>query len=225
MDNTRKELFLVFDLDETIANITLPTRLNPKVLNILIQASSLRGRGIEAICLLTNNSDKSYIAYIDSLLLEITGSIGRYGSLVDDDMPKKDYFFDYIASREHPIRIKGSNSAKFESSKQYIEIKRISDKLGYDYDQKELMSRLYFFDDQLHLLKIEFKYSFDGLYEDHYIQVTPSFNERTIDKTNYNPILEAFRKIEKENYKLNGGKMRSSNKKRRTHKKRKQSKH
>jgi hypothetical protein len=222
MDNTRKGLFLVFDLDETIANITQPVRLNPKIVDILIRASSLRGNGVEAICLLTNNSDKSYITYIDNILLEITGSVGRYGTLVDDDMPQKEYFFDYIASRNHPIRVKNCNSGDFQCTKQYIEIKRIAEKLGYNYTQDELMPRLYFFDDQVHLLKVELKFSFGGLYKNHYIQITPGFTGKQMDRTDYSPILRAFNEIEGKNIKLNqGGSYRlinSSHTKRKIHK-------
>ena len=67
--NTSGGLLLVFDLDGTIANTKEPTELNPSITDIIIEAANLRGNNVDAICLLTNNSDKDYIAFIDDIFL------------------------------------------------------------------------------------------------------------------------------------------------------------
>ena len=201
-----KGLILVFDLDETITNTEYPVTFNRNILEILIKASKLRdkGLGVDAIFLLTNNSDKEYVAAIDDALTIHIESIGKYTG--DDKMPEKDYFFDFIMTRNHPFR--------------YKEMKRINDVkdmcmiTGVKYDSiEDIMSRTYFFDDQEHILKQQMESWFDGKYADHYIHIKPGFTGRknVIDETDFNPIESALNN-------LSGGK-RSTYKKRKTLKK------
>ena len=190
-------LILVFDLDETITSTGEPLYLNTYILNILTKASKLRGKRVDAICLLTNNSDRDYVAFIDSQLLQRTGSIGKYTG--DDGMPTdQEYFFDYIMTREHFLRCNETKSLK--------DIKRFAFMLELPYvDDNDLKNRTFFFDDQPHILQKE-------LDPGHYVLITPGFTGREEDLTDYSSILAALS--------TRGGKG-SRNKKRRTLKKRK----
>ena len=186
--NTSGGLLLVFDLDGTIANTKEPTELNPSITDIIIEAANLRGNNVDAICLLTNNSDKDYIAFIDDIFLTVTKSIGKYNS--DDDMPVKPYFFDYIMSRTHPLRA----DIKYQT-KQFEDIKTMAHKSEVKfYSNNDLMSRTFFFDDQPHILQKQMALWFNGLYKDQYIQIKPEYTGNTTkpDVTNYEPILHSL---------------------------------
>ena len=188
--NTSGGLLLVFDLDETIVNTTEPMELNPAIIDILIQAANLRDGIVGAICLLTNNSDKDHVAFIDDILLTVTNSIGKYNS--DDGMVSKPYFFDYIMTRTHPLRVDVK-----KQTKQFEDIKTFAHKSGITFRSNEdLMSRTFFFDDQSHVLQKQMATWFDGIYTNQYIQITPGYtgNQTKPDTTNYEPILQAFQK-------------------------------
>jgi len=188
--NTSGGLLLVFDLDETIVNTKEPMELNPTIIDILLDASKLRGTTIDAICLLTNNSDRDHVAFIDDIIMNITKSIGKYSS--DDNMPEKLYFFDYIMTRTHPLR-----ADLRQQTKQFEDIKTIAHKSGISFRSNEdLMSRTFFFDDQPHVLQKQMATWFDGVYRDQYIQIIPGFTGILTkpDVTNYEPIMRALQK-------------------------------
>ena len=188
--NTSSDLLLVFDLDETIVNTSEPFELNPTIIDAIIELSKFRGKYIGSICLLTNNSDKQHIAFIDDILLKITGSTGKYIS--DDDMPVKPYFFDYIMSRTHPLR-----ADMKQQTKQFEDIKTMANKTGIQFQSnQDLMSRTLFFDDQPHVLQQEMATWFGGIYKDQYIQIRPGFTGKNTepDTTNYEPIFQLLQK-------------------------------
>lgn len=202
--NTSGGLLLVFDLDETIVNTTEPMELNPAIIDILIQAAKLRDGVVGAICLLTNNSDKDHVAFIDDILLTVTESIGKY--IADDGMLSKPYFFDYIMTRTHPLRV----DSKYQT-KQFEDIKTFAHKSGVIFHSNDdLMSRTFFFDDQSHVLQTQMATWFDGVYADQYIKITPGYtgSKTKPETTNYEPILQAFQKN------ISGGKRRTSKKSR-----------
>ena len=205
-------LILVFDLDQTIINTDargvfpgvypmteeyknlLKEQINPKVLDILLRAAKLRRIGVDAIFLLTNNSNPNYVANIDALLLELSNnSLGQYkkrkGPFVTEDIPGTDFFFDYIMTANHPYRRDMTKSAH--------EIEYMMGYLGMSMSVGDLFSRLYFFDDvSNHEIRRELKNYSDGKYSDHYIFITPPFAVGYDDRTNYQPIENALNEFE-----------------------------
>jgi len=173
-------LILVFDLDETIANTIDPIVLNYKILRILQNCKSLRGRQVDGIFLLTNNSDPEYISSIDDSIKNMVRSVGKYTG-GENGFPIKDYFFDYIMALNHPFR-KGF-------IKSVEEIKYMLDVTGVKYvSDTDVLSRTYFFDDQLHVIKKELE---NAGYADNYIHIKPGFTGKDKDYTNYEPINDA----------------------------------
>jgi hypothetical protein len=205
-------LILVFDLDQTIINTDargvfpgvypmteeyknlLKEQLNPRVLDILLRAAKLRRIGVDAIFLLTNNSNPNYVANIDALLLELSNnSIGQYKKrkvpFVTEDIPGTDFFFDYIMTANHPYRR--------DMIKSTHEIEYMMGYLGMSMSVGDLFSRLYFFDDVAnHEIRRELKYYSDGKYSNHYIFITPPFRPGYDDRSNYEPIESALTELE-----------------------------
>ena len=199
-------LILVFDLDQTIASPAGDNDIivNDKIIEILgvIQRANLRGNGVDAIFLLTNNSSAEYIKWIDGFLLEQTKSIGKFKG--GDDYPEDDYFFDYIMDYNNSTR----NGDRLTKSLNNIKV--MVDKAGIEYiTDKDLLTRIYFFDDLDHVIKDEL--AADGL-GNQYIKITPPLEFKKKDLTDYNPIYAAIRNLMRRKA---GGK-RSCYKKRRT---------
>lgn len=196
-------LILVFDLDQTIASPAGDSDIivNDKIVEILqvIERAKLRGNGVDAIFLLTNNSNTEYIKWIDGYLLEKTESIGKFKG--EDDYPDDDYFFDYIMDYNNPSR----NGDRL--TKSLNNIKFMIDKAGIE--GTDLLSRIYFFDDLDHVIKGEL--AADG-FGNQYIKITPPLEFKKKDLTDYRPIHAAIRNLMR---RTAGGK-RSRYKKRRT---------
>ena len=112
-------LILVLDMDQTIIDSDpffrkdildtskIPEYLNMNIVNILLRAARLRPKKVKAIFLLTNNSDKQFVANLDSAILDLSnGSTGKYNTSESKDpnakkMPQKPYLFDDIFTRNH----------------------------------------------------------------------------------------------------------------------------
>ena len=200
-------LILVFDLDDTIAHMRSDSivQINQRILNIFnyIKQNALRGSVIDTIFLLTNNSIKKYIKYIDNLLLMAIGSTGAFKG-GEQGYPVDNYFFDYIMDYVH-------SSRNYDKTKSIEDVVYMLDKLNISYSSTaDIMSRTFFFDDQEHNMRIDM--SVHG-FPDHYIKITPPFTIDDNDKTNYYPVLDS---IQKESQTLIGGGKRSRYKKRRT---------
>ena len=222
-------LILVFDLDQTIVGDWIypekypqnhagraayvrdvRANFNPAILNILKRGAALRGgaRGVDAICMLSNNDSAEYVSIVDDYLLELTGSVGRYGDVLPYirdglvySMPGKAYFFDYIMLRRDTSRLVSAKRNTPPALKRILDIEHMVIQLNIPVSNKEdLMRRLYFFDDlDYHIMKKEFEITFDGRYKDHYIHIVPGFdkmNKPSDDKTNYAPIYSALSKLE-----------------------------
>ena len=181
-------LILVFDLDETIVNTRKPIQFNPEILKILTVASSIRGQGVDAIFLLTNNGDDKYVDQINKGLAKITD--------YDDDN-----FFDAVMTANHMFRTLEDDYP----IKHLQDIKILMSAARKTFTTNEdLMSRTYFFDDQEHVIQHEMEDNFDGKYADHYIKITPGFTGKgEEDLTNYEPIDSAIRSVQR------GGKRRN----------------
>jgi hypothetical protein len=176
-------LILAFDLDQTLAHTTDLVYFNFSIVHILnsLVKKALRGSVIDGIFLLTNNDNKDYVKLIDESLKNALKSTGAFRG--GEGYPVDTYFFDYIMdythSRRHPNK-----------TKSYADIKFMADVIGIRYnDDNELLRRTYFFDDLIHDLNGEMIAA--GL-PDHYIQITPPFENKAPDSTNYEPVKAAI---------------------------------
>jgi len=176
-------LILVFDLDQTLAHTTDLVYFNFNIVHILnyIVKKALRGSVIDGIFLLTNNDNKDYVKLIDENLKKALKSTGAFRG--GEGYPADTYFFDYIMDYTNSHR-------HANKTKSYADIKFMADGLGIRYaDDNELLRRIYFFDDLEHDLKGEMTAA--GL-PDHYIQITPPFENKGADVTNYEPVKMAI---------------------------------
>jgi hypothetical protein len=221
-------VILVFDLDQTIAHHQRGDKIaiNNNIVDLFkfIYRSGNRSSAVDRIFLLTNNNNKDYIKFIDHWLRDNVSAIGAFTGDVGDNImgPENtnntskyyetdNYFFDYIMDWDHYIRGgTGTKSLK--------DIKFMLNEFGENVNSDEdTLLQTFFFDDLPdHLLKGEFQ----GIgYPNHYIQITPPFEGRVEDKTDYSLVYKAIKGIEevldKENSNMSGGKS-SCYKKRRT---------
>jgi len=212
-------LILVFDLDQTIVGDwiypekypqnaagqaayvrDIRSNCNPAIMNILKRGAALRGHGVDAICLLSNNDSPEFACIIDDYLLELTRSVGRYGDMLPYirdglvySMPGKAYFFDHIMLRRDPSRMNVEKRKSPPGLKRILDVENMMSQLNIKIkDKEDLMRRLYFFDDlDYHIMKKEFAVEFDGRYKDHYVHVVPPYNKMNpvnSDMTNYAPV-------------------------------------
>jgi len=200
-------LILVFDLDETITYMDSENNVhfNDNVIElfIYIKEKFLRGVVIDAIFLLTNNSDKKYIKNINDFIVyhlrntdkNVLNNIGNIGTFTggEEGYPEGVYFFDYIMDYVHSHR----NPRK---TKSFADIKYMADKIGITYNNNlDLLNRIFFFDDRDHVIKTEME---ENGIQNHYIKITPPYQPDLdsffTDNTNYKPVYDA---IEKEIYK------------------------
>lgn len=207
-------LILVLDMDQTIIDSDpffkkdpldhskIPEYLNMNLVNILLRAARLRPKKVKAIFLLTNNSDKQFVANVDSAILDLSkGSTGKYNTSESKDpdadkMPQKPYFFDDIFTRNHPMRMTKVPGLS-HAVKDLHTVLQMIHTIDPDY-HSDIMKNLFFFDDiSQHKLHEEFINSSNGKYKDHYITISPPYKNDVEDKTDYKPILKALKKLEK----------------------------
>ena len=207
-------LVLVFDMDQTIIDSDpffksnpleyskIPDYLNMNVVNILLRAAKLRPTKVMAIFLLTNNSDKQFVAAVDSALYKLSmGSRGKYNTVESADsnsskMPHKEYFFDDIFMIDHPKRKQASIGVS-SGVKDLHTVLEMMHTINSD-EHPNIIKNLFFFDDMSnHKLHDEFIEYSGGKYKNHYITIHPPYQKGKIDKTNYRPILKALQKLDK----------------------------
>jgi hypothetical protein len=210
-------LVLVFDMDQTLIdsstgfkNISdenliteIKIAMNMDMINkVLKSAAHQRERGkVDAIVMLTNNSDKIFAAWISMLIAEILNSRSKYEPMYvnpeldvvyTDSKPRKslDSFFDYIMWRGH-----SSRPDIEDTPKRIQDVKYMMEKLTLSTENLE--QRTYFFDDRTdHLIGADFDRF--GLGE-HYIviksnrpELAEGFSKGAPDIPDYTPILKAL---------------------------------
>jgi hypothetical protein len=207
-------LILVLDMDQTIIDSTpffrkdpldssmIPEFLNMNLVNILLRAAKLRPKKVKGIFLLTNNSDKEFVANVDSAILDLSkGLRGKYNTSESGDpdaknMPQKPYFFDDIFTIQHSMRKTHALGVRAGIKDLHTILEMI-----HTIDPKyhsNLMKNLFFFDDvPTHKLHEEFINSSGGKYKSHYITITPPYNKGIEDKTDYKPILRAMSMVDR----------------------------
>jgi hypothetical protein len=215
-----KGLVLVFDMDNTIIDTyqglmhaildpavtpegkdrLIGDALNSKLVDeVLRPAAQLRDSGsgkVDAIIVLTNNSDRNYIFAVCSYLSRTLGSKGLFQTIrgkqnVGDtefpDLSSTDsgYFFDYIMVRYHHSR-SGDNP-----SKRMADIKFMMDALQKP--TNDLERRTFFFDDMTPRHAIYRDLAAKG-YADNYIFIKGpgGFTKGTEDPTDFSIVTAAF---------------------------------
>ena len=178
--------------------------LNKKVAHIILRAAKLRpsrlfpkrdrNKQVSAICLLTNNSDRRYIALIDEVFLNISGLHGSGGNenvKRNSNLLRPPYFFDYIMFREHPSRLKNKDPPK-----ELKDVNRMLKYLNIEFDTSDRNnnSNLFFFDDRdpKHVIQSQIP-------DTNYIQITPLFKinaKEGSDETKYSAILARLDSID-----------------------------
>jgi len=203
-------IVLVFDLDQTILDSSDPKffdnsltpeeiremikkNLNMNIVNILIRASNLRPSGkVGAICLLTNNSSVNFVQLVDSVLKELTGSVGSYGKkAVEDGFEAGEYFFDAIMTRNHIAR---PSTASGSPPKRLEDINKMLEPFDLSFGSAT-MDDLFFFDD-LSNHDIMRTYKEVGEFRENYIQIKPPYTKYRTDTTNYTPVLRALANLD-----------------------------
>ena len=185
-------LILVFDLDQTLIDSTdmgwllaeemrkpnsdfdtdriISKKINMTLINnVLIPAVKLRamGRGVDAIILLTNNSDREYVALICLYLSRLVQSVGRFSSIRnspmgDSEYPNADTVFDYVMVRQHPSR-----EQIYNPPKSLIDIEYMINAIGLAYKgHGDIAKRTFFFDDnENHVIRKQLDmYGYPGHY-------------------------------------------------------------
>jgi hypothetical protein len=173
-------LVLVWDVDQTLSGQYFDPKLftNPKInpleyvilnlnaVEVIKKALLAKESGrVSKIGILTNNDNEEFITLVKEKISIETG----YSDIFD---------FTITANRQN--QNVGPNGQLIKS------IATIQDKLP---EEKNLMKRVYFFDDMPdHVIRKEFGEEF----KDHYIQITPPFKFEIKDTTNWKPILDAL---------------------------------
>jgi hypothetical protein len=203
-------LVLVFDLDQTILDSSDPKffdgslrpdeirelikkNLNMNIVNLLIRSSKLRPSGkVSAICLLTNNSSINFVQLVDSVLKDLTGSVGSYGKkAVEDGFEAGEYFFDAVMTRNHSAR---PSTAAGSPPKRLEDINKMLEPFDLSFGSAT-MDDLFFFDD-LPNHQIMQTYREVGEFRENYIQIKPPYTKYRIDTTNYTPVLRALANLD-----------------------------
>jgi hypothetical protein len=165
----------VWDLDDTITH--LENRIiyyNSKAVGTLKYAIDARDQGkVDAIFLLTNNSDKRYIDDIHQTL--------------NDTLGKE--VFDYIFHAGMEGRNVPSGKAVNYATKSLSDVEKMIDAINpireNPLSKENLINRILFFDDQEHILSKQLRDSGNG---NNYIKITPPF--RMDDETNWVHVLD-----------------------------------
>jgi hypothetical protein len=178
---------LVFDLDGTIAgnyvnfrnNKNIKTiadiQINPRILNILRLADAARkAKKIDAIFLLTNNSDIFYIFMVQYVIGKLVSGATRADVNAGNGRNMKIYdFFDDVMPRNDSRR---PFSADGNPPKRLEDVRKMLEEVGGD--TNGLAERVWFFDDiPDHTIAAEIP-------ANHYIHVTPSYKNGVEDTTN-----------------------------------------
>jgi hypothetical protein len=206
-ENINTKPVLVFDLDGTLAGryvdfkeedkTMADVQINPRLLNILRLADVARKEErIDAILLLTNNSDKFYIWVVQYIIGKLISGVSREEINGGNGRNIRNYpFFDDIMSRNdsrRPRRADGNPPKRLEDVQRMLE--------GIGSSTENLAGRIYFFDDipdhdiRKHIVPAGGKY----------IHITPAYQPGMRDETDINEITSILT-IRRENLPAGGG--------------------
>ena len=199
-------LVLVFDVDGTLGPVNgegkAPIPINPKMLEVIREAVAGRGNAVDALFILSNNSDTGYMRRIEARIKEL---LGTSEPIFDDIMARGDfrrdiYREDFFIEGGLPVHNPRKTLADVATMIETLNLKR---RLAAVWQQKQpqkpvssrsLARRVYFFDDLIHYMK-------DEIPADQYIHITPSYTGSRVykDKTRYFSLLAKIRGKERAN--------------------------
>jgi hypothetical protein len=193
-------LVLVFDVDGTIGPVDgepeqYPIPINPKILEVIREAIASRGKTVDALFILSNNSDTGYMYRIEARIQEL---LGASEPIFDDIMARADYrrdvhYEDFYLEEGLPVHnprksladvatmIESVNATSGFFKRKVQRSKQIS--------LRNLAKRVYFFDDlDDHVIQGEIQNT-------HYIHINPSYtgSRRYKDATKYYSLMSEIR--------------------------------
>jgi hypothetical protein len=204
-------LFLVFDVDGTLGPVdgepeqgpgiglslgkaSIP--INPKILEVIREGVAGRGKTVDALFILSNNSDTGYMARIEARIKEL---LGTSEPVFDDIMARGDYrrdirYEDFFIEEGLPVHNPRKSLADVATMIETLNLKRrlsaVWQKPQKPVSTRGLARRVYFFDDLIHYMK-------DEIPADQYIHITPSYtgSRGYKDRTRYFSLLARIRGI------------------------------
>lgn len=204
-NHTGNGIILVFDLDETIIDsdaalhhmdTSITHFFNPKIVDILRRSLCYRGKGVDAILLLTNNSSEEYVRNCDIAMSKLLNYKSPYWN------PESFSFFDNYMIRYDRRRTIDGNNDSWISKKLYDVRIMLDDPIKIkNTSYADIARRTYFFDDIAdHRIVRELAYY--G-FKDHHIHIKPAFSISTIDVTDYSSVHRALDRLDKGQSPLN----------------------
>jgi hypothetical protein len=224
-------IILVFDLDQTIIdtgayfNVNHPgqvvqknirpqdarskdvtTYFNPKIIDILRRSICHKGRGVDAIFLLTNNSSEEFVRNCDIALSKLLDYKSPYWN-------KESFsFFDNYMIRFDRRRTINNDENSWISKKLYDVRIMLDDPIKIkSKSYSDIARRTYFFDDQRNHRLISELAAYG--YPDHFVFIrgqgqvqgkgNHGFTKDTMDITDYSAIYRALDRLDAKKYPLN----------------------
>jgi hypothetical protein len=203
-------IILVFDLDQTLIDTEsyfkseegltkdVKNYFNPKLIDILRRAICHKGRGVDAILLLTNNSSEEYVRNCDIALSRLLDYKSPYWN-------KESFsFFDNYMIRYDRRRTINNDSNSWISKKLYDVRIMLDDPIKIkSTSYGDIARRTYFFDDNTNHLIIHELASYG--YADHYIRIKGEhgFSKHAMDTTDYKAIYRALDRLDAKKQPLN----------------------
>ena len=191
---------LVFDVDGTIGPVggepgRGPIPINPKILEVIREAVASRGKTVDALFILSNNSDMGYMYRIEARIQEV---LGTSEPVFDDIMSRNDIrrdinYEDFYLEEGLPVH----NPRKSLADVATI-IESVNATSGFFKSKapqrrpislRNLAKRVYFFDDlDDHVIRGEIQNT-------HYIHINPSYtgSRRYKDATKYYSLMSEIR--------------------------------
>ena len=193
-------IVLVFDVDGTIGPVggepgqgLIP--INPKILEVIRQALASRGKTVDAIFILSNNSDMGYMSRIEARIQEL---LGLSEPIFDDIMARADYrrdvhYEDFFLEEGLPVHNPRKSLADIASMIETLNTTpsffKSTSRQRKPISLRGLAKRVYFFDDlQNHVIRGEINNA-------HYIHINPSYtgSRGYKDKTRYYSLMSEIR--------------------------------
>jgi hypothetical protein len=196
-------LVLVFDVDGTLGPVDgegkVPIPINPKMLEVIREGVAGRGKTVDALFILSNNSDTGYMRRIEARIKEL---LGTSEAIFDDIMARGDFRRDihredFFLEGGLPVHNPRKSLADVATMIETMNLKRRLAAATWQQKPQQkpvssrgLARRVYFFDDLIHYMK-------DEIPADQYIHITPSYtgSRGYKDRTRYFSLLARIRGI------------------------------
>lgn len=185
LGGTNNGLIFVWDLDQTLINVTDKVHINTEALKIMNTAFD-SGK-LTANLMLTNNGNEGFIRAAQIELRD------KYNQMFSKSQRRFLFNLTYNANTQKRVpdmTVPENSRTPGHKAKCLQDVINMLNQLGLPTDSDSLSSRVFFFDDLDHVIRTEIP-------EENYIQITPPFikeddtNHKT-DKTNYKPVLSAL---------------------------------